>query len=838
MPTTRQGPSSAAIKQSIAQRIAEAMESYKANQNNQNGNGNPNVNVGGVVPVARECPYQDFMKYHPLNFKGTEGVVGLTRWFEKIKTVFHISNCPQKYQALMKLMTEGDDLTAYTKKFQELILLCTKMVLEEEDRVEKFIGGLTDNIQRNVIAAEPTRLQDVIRIANNLIDQKLKGYAARNAENKRRNNNKKGYARILPLYNKCKLHHHSLCPVKCGNCKKVGHQARNGWTFTTVTCYGCGGKGHTKRCLVVDVVDVLCEKSVVTLKPASVEVSDESDPEPAKRQTDNRRSRGVVIQDTPNVPKKKSVGHSQRLKGVSNESTDTFKTSTEGTGIKPGALDEVQGKADVIIIWGSENESDNSEEENVDDEEIEWVSTDEKEVKQDDDNDRSIDLEETNDEDEDDELVYGDEYVHDDVDEVMKDAEDAETGKDDEEIIDAKKTEATKGDYEQAGKLPPTSSSLSVSSGFGNQFLNLSSDSSLIATPTPSLALPIETPVLTVPLPPPIVSAISYVQQQTTPIPTTPITTIALNITTIIPDPLPAIVQRVSKLEKDVQELKQVDHSPTILATIRSHVPAAVYEYLGLSLGDALQKIKQEHAAKEKMPKFSATSYDQAAEAEFKQKEILFKMMRESKSYEKHSKHKALYDSLMLLLIQDEEDLDIVIPNLRKRDCEKDEDPSARSNQGKRKRSSGKDSEPSKTSSASKKTSKGDTPSKSSKTSKSVFTEESVKEATHKDPLTFDELMATPIDFSNFAKNCLKLDKITKEDLVGPVYNLLKGTCQSSIELEYIMEECYKALIEKLNWDNPEGDRCPFNLSKPLPLKGRPDHLTVASEYFFNNDLE
>ncbi|GKD97643.1 hypothetical protein Tco_1381540 [Tanacetum coccineum] len=94
MLTTRQGPSSAAIKQSIAQRIAEAMKSYEANQNYQNRNGNPNVNAGGVVPVARECPYQDFKKYHPLNFKGTEGVVGLTRWLEKMEIVFHISNCP------------------------------------------------------------------------------------------------------------------------------------------------------------------------------------------------------------------------------------------------------------------------------------------------------------------------------------------------------------------------------------------------------------------------------------------------------------------------------------------------------------------------------------------------------------------------------------------------------------------------------------------------------------------------------------------------------------------------------------------------------------------------
>ncbi|GKB89482.1 putative ribonuclease H-like domain-containing protein, partial [Tanacetum coccineum] len=38
--------------------------------------------------------------------------------------------------------------------------------------------------------------------------------------------------------------------------------------------------------------------------------------------------------------------------------------------------------------------------------------------------------------------------------------------------------------------------------------------------------------------------------------------------------------------------------------------------------------------------------------------------------------------------------------------------------------------------------------------------------------------------------------------------------------------------------ENPEGDRCPFDLSKPLPLKGRPSHLTVALEYFFKNNLE
>ncbi|GKG37658.1 reverse transcriptase domain-containing protein, partial [Tanacetum coccineum] len=63
------------------------------------------------------------------------------------------------------LTVKGNDLTAYNHRFQELTLLCTKMVLEEEDQVERYIRGLSDNIQVNVIAAEPTRLQDAVRIA-------------------------------------------------------------------------------------------------------------------------------------------------------------------------------------------------------------------------------------------------------------------------------------------------------------------------------------------------------------------------------------------------------------------------------------------------------------------------------------------------------------------------------------------------------------------------------------------------------------------------------------------------------------------------------------------------
>ncbi|GJT95216.1 ribonuclease H-like domain-containing protein, partial [Tanacetum coccineum] len=78
-----------------------------------------------------------------------------------------------------------NDLTVYTQRLQELILLCTRMVPNKEDRVERFIRGLPNNIQGNVIAANPVRFQDAIRIANQLMDKKLQGYATRSAESER-----------------------------------------------------------------------------------------------------------------------------------------------------------------------------------------------------------------------------------------------------------------------------------------------------------------------------------------------------------------------------------------------------------------------------------------------------------------------------------------------------------------------------------------------------------------------------------------------------------------------------------------------------------------------------
>ncbi|GJX92461.1 hypothetical protein Tco_0345787 [Tanacetum coccineum] len=122
----------------------------RENENEGNGhrNGNHGMKYRGFMSVARECTFQDFLKCKPQNFSGTEGVVELMKLMTEVY-------CPRN--EIQKMETE---LWNLTMKGNNL----TRMVPDEEDRVERFIGGLLDNIQGNVIA----------------------GYAARSAENKRR----------------------------------------------------------------------------------------------------------------------------------------------------------------------------------------------------------------------------------------------------------------------------------------------------------------------------------------------------------------------------------------------------------------------------------------------------------------------------------------------------------------------------------------------------------------------------------------------------------------------------------------------------------------------------
>ncbi|GJW08334.1 retrovirus-related pol polyprotein from transposon TNT 1-94 [Tanacetum coccineum] len=275
---------------------------------------------------------------------------------------------------------------------------------------------------------------------------------------------------------------------------------------------------------------------------------------------------------------------------------------------------------------GSKQESEYTEEDD-DDETIEWVDIDGEEEKDDNDDNKSIDLEQTDDKETDDEFVHGeehvqdddeetedkfvqgDEQVNDDEDEEMKNAEVEESGNGDEEISDAAKADAEKSEEVKDGamkaELPPSSLSLSVSSSFGDQFLKLSSDTSLVGTVKDTTDAEINSllsnikfhllqqlfyPYICLHIPP-------ILLQITTPIPTPPITTEAPTVTTAVPefDALTAVQVRVAKLENDVFELKKIDHYAEGLASLKSQVPTVVDNYLGSKFSDVLQKELQKH---------------------------------------------------------------------------------------------------------------------------------------------------------------------------------------------------------------------------------------------------
>ncbi|GJZ96384.1 hypothetical protein Tco_0668718 [Tanacetum coccineum] len=104
---------------------------------------------------------------------------------------------------------------------------------------------------------------------------------------------------------------------------------------------------------------------------------------------------------------------------------------------------------------------------------------------------------------------------------------------------------------------------------------------------------------------------------------------------------------------------------------------------------------------------------------------------------------------------------------------------------------------------------------------------------------SFNEFLATPIDFSAFIMHRLKIDNLTQEVLTGLTYDLIKGMCKSVVELEYHLEEVFKATNDRLDWHNPERKPYPYDLSKPLPLilneRGR---QVIPLDHFINNDLE
>nr|GEY31494.1 putative reverse transcriptase domain-containing protein [Tanacetum cinerariifolium] len=281
----------------------------------------------------------------PRDADRTEGVVGLTRWIGKMESVFQISGCaienwvkfatctlldaaltwwnsqirslgPDAYsmtwEVLKKKMTDKycpqgeikkleielwnlkvkeNNVPAYTERFQELTLICTKFVADKTEKIDKYVSGLPDNIYGSVKALKPTMLDETIELATDLIDQKLRTYVERQTNNKRKaddsfkNNHghqqqtpkrqnvarvynmgtgeRKPYSQNLSKCTKFHFHHNGPCTQKCHRCNKVGHFARdcrssgntnaanaqrnNGVNLQGNGCFECGALGHFKR---------------------------------------------------------------------------------------------------------------------------------------------------------------------------------------------------------------------------------------------------------------------------------------------------------------------------------------------------------------------------------------------------------------------------------------------------------------------------------------------------------------------------------------------------------------------------------------------------------------
>ncbi|GKB63488.1 hypothetical protein Tco_0919674, partial [Tanacetum coccineum] len=465
---------------------------------------------------------------------------------------------------------------------------------------------------------------------------------------------------------------------------------------------------------------------------------------------------------------------------------------------------------DDEVNMGNDNDDDddNQNDDEESDEEIQGVNVEEEE----------LDEEETNDEDEANEL-YRDVNVN----------------------LEGRDIEMT--DAQQNNQ------SSSVSSGFISNMLNPSPDTSI--------------------------DYIFNLNTESTSLIDVPITTIAelplFSTTTLPPPPTPLIIHlfdhRLKTLENDFSEFKQTNQ----FAAAVSSIPGIVDTYLANKMNEAvkivvqLQSDKLRDEAQVENEVFLNKLDDNI-------KKIIKDQVKEqvkaqvSKILLKIKKTKNLYKALVNAYESDKLILDTYRDNVlfkRRRDDEdKDEEPSAGSNRGSKRRRAGK--EPESTSAPKEKTSK--TTGKSTKGSKSHHksagesaqfktgvTEDHPDEETSQlpdwfqkpakpttpdrdwtktlpnthgpvqpwlssfahmeDPRElFNEPMDTPLDFSAFMMNWLKVDTLTPELLVGLTFKLMKGSCKSLVELEYFFEEVYKATTDQLDWNNPEDQQYPHDL--------------------------
>ncbi|GJY13500.1 hypothetical protein Tco_0382809 [Tanacetum coccineum] len=551
---------------------------------------------------------------------------------------------------------------------------------------------------------------------------------------------------------------------------------------------------------------------------------------------------------------------------------------SEGTGDKPGVPDVTEDdftESESESQGNDEDESNNEQEASdegsgQENESEEQESDSEQDEESDDDNQEEEEVDQEN-ESEDDEIESDEDKGMDDTTDQFDDDVDArleeptQTGKEvvqgegaDVEMIDAQQgnenlettqeqvvedAHVTISTITKKTKVPATSSS--CSSDLASKFLNfpdiLHTDAEIVSpldvhvhhevsrTQAPTL---LTIPVSVITESSPVLTNIPQSSQTFTPPPilTMPIPTPTIETTnplSTLPDfaSVFRFNDRIIALEKEVAEIKKdplhtqvtslVDeHLDTRLGETREEFINFLSESLTARIKEQLIKESRDEVTLAKVSSQPQSTYEAASTlTEFQLKKILLDKMEKSESYLTAPKHRDCYDGLKKSYALEKYffySYDVYSLKRGRKDKDKDEDPSAGSDRGLKKRKLSKDAKP--TTGPKKKdltsgSSKG-TKSQSKSSGKSVQSKELVFKVADSDMPQDQE--------GNLGDN---EDEPRNETASRrPAFRLLKGTHYNYVELEYDFEECYKALSEKLDWENPEGGDYPFDLSKPLPL--------------------
>ncbi|GJZ13980.1 reverse transcriptase domain-containing protein [Tanacetum coccineum] len=195
-PTTTTSVTSAQLQAMIDEGVTAVLA---ARATTQNGDDSHTSGTGARrnERTVRECTYQDFMKCQPLFFRGTEGAVDLTQWFERMETVFRISNCIVENQVKFATCTLMGTALTWWNLHARTVTNEVAYAMTWSDLKKKMTTKYCPRNEIKKIEVElwnlkvkgtdvPKTMQEAIEMATELMDRRNNTFAERQAENKRK----------------------------------------------------------------------------------------------------------------------------------------------------------------------------------------------------------------------------------------------------------------------------------------------------------------------------------------------------------------------------------------------------------------------------------------------------------------------------------------------------------------------------------------------------------------------------------------------------------------------------------------------------------------------------